>query len=111
MSLITCEERITVHSSDSDTYAIVFTPILEGRTIASVDSIAVSPSGPTLSNEAANTVAFAHSKTNRTVAIGHAAVFDFTGGSDGTDYTVAVTVTLSDGSTKVRKAVFEVRDS
>lgn len=110
MTEISASEAIVVHPSDSQTYALDFTPILHGRTISAVGSV-VADSGFTVGSAVVNSDAFIHDKTGETVSASHAIQFSGSSGVAGTDYNVTVTATLSDGSTVARVMTFEVRST
>lgn len=90
-------------AGDVQTYAMSFAQALNGRTISSVDSITVSPSGPSLSGEQVNASAYYDDHTKLQVAANTAVKYVCSGGTAGTTYVVTITVTLSDGSTLVGK--------
>ena len=71
-------------------------PELDSATIASVTSVAATPSGLTIASEQVETGDKAASAV-------------FSGGTDGTDYEVTFTVLLSSGETLARTGLLRVR--
>lgn len=111
MTIISASKIIYKHSSDDQTYALDFTKPLFGRTLSSVDSIAVSPAGLTASNQSINSSKYTDDDTGLDVAANKAVQFDLSGGTDGSDYTITITCTTSDSKTLVGVMTVAVRDS
>lgn len=87
-------------AGDAQTYALSFAQALNGRTISSVDSVTVSPSGPSITSEQVNS-AYYDDHTKLKVAANTAVKYVCSGGTAGTTYVITITVTLSDGSALV----------
>ena len=85
--------------ANGDPLALDLTEVLEGETIASVDSMVAAPATITLANAAPNAEEF--TKQGVTIAAGCCAVlFDKSGGAKNHSYLVRVVVTLSNGSAR-----------
>lgn len=69
----------------------------QGELLTGTPTLAVSPSGLTVSSPAVSTTAL--TVNGRQVAIGRAVQFTVTGGTAGVEYTVTVTVSTTNGQT------------
>lgn len=109
-TIISAVPDLIKHSGDQAQYVMAFGQALGSRTISTVDSIAAT-SGMSVSAEEVNGAALTDDSTGETIPASTAVAYTGSGGTDGTDYTVTVTCTLSDGSTMVGVQKFKVRDS
>lgn len=90
---------LTVHPEDDQQYKIDLTTPLYGRTISSVDSYSVDPSGSlTVASEGVSG-SYTDDDDGSTVAENKAIEFNASGGTDKTDYMLTFVCSLSDGST------------
>ena len=110
MSEVSIQEQRTKEAGETRNVLVSFLDVLDkdgstNETLSTV-TVAVSPSGPTLSAEAVTTVARKCNGVN--VAAGKAITFKVAGGSNATTYTITVTVTTSGGQTIVRKITLSV---
>lgn len=84
------------HPSETDVGLADFGPSLRsGELLATLSSISVSPTGPTISN--AGITATDETIQGITVTAGEGIIFSVAGGTDGTSYDITVTVT-TDGT-------------
>tara|TARA_Y100000593_G_scaffold16866_1_gene33554 strand:- start:757 stop:1086 length:330 start_codon:yes stop_codon:yes gene_type:complete len=97
------------HSSGVMTFKVaVSSATLNGRTVSAVSAATVS--GITISDVGAN-LAYTDPETCATVAANTGFTMTASGGTAGSDYSIPVTVTLSDGNAPVWVVVIQVRDS
>lgn len=109
MTVISCTDSIYKHPSDAQTFAMIFSEPLFGRTVLSASVSATS--GLTVDSAMVNASTFVADDTGETIPIGEAVTYNCSSGTAGTDYQVTVTATLSDGSTLVGVQTVKVRST
>lgn len=90
---------------DSGTYALVFTNLLHGSTIQTVDTLSAT-AGLTVSSPTINAESFSDNATGVSVPVAHAVQWTMSGGVAAEEYVVTITVTFADGT--VRQAFVDV---
>lgn len=111
MSEVTISQQYTKEAGETANMIVSFEHLLDkdasiNETISSVSSVAVSPSGPTVTNSDVTTVV--RKVLGRNVEAGKAVTFTVAGGTNGTTYTLTITVVTSGGQTRVRKITMPV---
>ncbi len=109
MSGITHQKPLIKHPDEDITYAVDMTASLGTETVSTVDSVDSDTVGLTIDTLAANAGTLAASDGDA-IAIGKAATFDISGGADGVDYILTVTMTTSGGATRVAVVKLQVRN-
>ena len=114
MSEVTIPQQYTKEAGETRNFLVSFQDLLDkdsstNEVLSSVTSVTVAPSGPTIGTPAVTTTARKVNGVN--VEAAKAITFTVAAGTNGTTYTLTLTVVTSGGQTVVRKITLPVAAS